>query len=126
MSDLLKEKLTALPMGLELAAALLADRCRREPQLADRLRDDPRACLEKLGNRNLPENIKIITHDNTDDTWHLPLPSHSEDGVLSEEQLEKLSAGELWVAGLVIGGGSVLLTGAIVGAIIGAGFLRDS
>ena len=109
----LKEKLAELPLTPEVAAALVADRCRSEPQLADRLRKDPRACLEKISGRKLPENLKIVLHDNTDDTWHLPLPSYSEGAHLSEEQMQQISAGEAVLVGIGVAAAAFLVAGGI-------------
>jgi len=122
--EALKEKLAAMAVTPEVAAALLADRCRQEPQLADRLRDNPRICLEKLSNRELPKTFKIVLHDNSDDTWHLPLPRYSQDQDqrLSEEQLEKIAAGEAFVTtgGIVLVGFLALIVG-VAGIGVGVG-----
>jgi len=121
--DTLKEKLAGMALTPEVAAALLADRCRREPQLTSRLRDNPRDCLEELSGRKLPETFKVIVHDNSDDTWHLPLPSHHQ-AELTEEQLQQISAGEFVVGGVVsawILGTFVIAAGVGLGVGFGTG-----
>ena len=96
--EALKQKLTERPFTPEVAAGLVADRCRREPELAGRMRKDARGCLEELSGRQLPEDVKIIVHDNTDDSWHLPLPNHTQSIELSEDRLQKIAAGEFIIS----------------------------
>ena len=72
----LRKSLQALPVGPELMAALLAEECRRNPQLLARLREDARGCLqESMAEEPLPKTLRIEVHENRDDTWHLPLPN---------------------------------------------------
>jgi len=88
----------------ETVAAVLAEQCRHDPELAQQLRD-PRPCMEKLLGHKLPEGIRLVAHENTDDTWHLPLPRYHQSETLNEEQLQKIAAGEL---------GYTLLTGTVI------------
>ena len=114
-----KKTVQGMELTPEVAAALVAEQCRLDPKLAQRLRDNPRDCLQKLGNHKLLENIKIAIHDNTDDTWHLPLPRYSQDHKLTEEQLDKLVAGEsaILAGAIIVGGGSAVLAGVLAGFI---------
>jgi len=117
--EALKQKLAELPFTPEVAAALVADRCRREPELAERLRKDARGCLEELSGRKLPEEVKIVVHDNTDDTWHLPLPNYTQSVELSEDQLQKIAAGEFLI-GMGVGISISVIVAA--GALGGVGY----
>jgi len=83
----------------EMIAALIAWQCQQQPELAQALRDDPRSILNTtFKGRSLPDSLTIEVHDNTDNTWHLPLPqAHQENLTLDEEQLEKIAGGDIVV-----------------------------
>jgi len=126
--NILRERLAELALTPETAAALLADRCRSEPQLAEQLQSNPRSCLEKIGGRELPKDAQIVVHSNSDHIWHLPLPCHDQERELSEEQLQKIAAGEIWVTVTILGtlavGGTVFAVGAA--AIATKGFTEST
>jgi len=122
----LKQKLAELPLTPEVTATLVADRCRHEPELAERLHKDARNCLKELTDKELPEDLKIVTHDNTDDTWHLPLPNYSMDEItdrqqmeLDEEQLQQIAAGELLATIIPFAIAVTVSVAVIVGIIAG-------
>jgi len=111
------------PASPEVAAALIAHQSQQDPELAKNLRNNPKATLEQLaqGRGRLPESLRIEVHDNTDDTWHLPLPQEDQaNQALDGEQLDKIAAGEVGI-GLVVGGtlGLIVASGAIVGILAG-------
>jgi len=109
------------PASPEVSAALIAHQSQQDPELAKNLRENPKVTLEKLAqDRKLPESLRIEVHDNSDDTWHLPLPREDQNQTLDSEQLDKLAAGELvslTISSLVLAG--VVLT---AGVIAGAGY----
>jgi len=125
-----RQRIEALSASPEMAAALLAEQCRQSPQFTEDLRKNPHECLLQAG--VAINNVQIRTHDNTDDTWHLPLPPPgAKITELSEEQLTSVSAGESaaaivtlwWVGGLLMAGlGATLLLG---GTVAGLSFVID-
>jgi len=118
----LRQHLAELPLTPEVVASMLADRCRHSPELAEQLRQDIHGYLEKTCDIKLPEGVRLVIHDNTDDTWHLPLPSYSQGGEISEEQMEKITAGETIPAFVVVISLAVGLT-ALFGSLAAAGKL---
>jgi len=113
------------PASLEVAMALIAHQSQQDPAFAEALRDHPKAALEKLAQgRKLPESLRIEIHDNSDDTWHLPLPREDQaNQALDSAQLDKIAAGELSV-GMIVGGAVGLMFLGAVGAGIWA-MVRD-
>jgi len=115
-----------LPPSPELAAALLANECQRDPQFSRQLQEDPRKLLESFVDGGDLGPIQIKLHDNTDHTWHLPLPAYNAEVVsLSEEQLLKVQAGEavalstLWLTSSVLAGLGATIAVAGLAASIG-------
>jgi len=112
------------PASLEVSAALLAHQSQQDPAFAEALRENPKATLEKLAQgRKLPESLRIDIHDNSDDTWHLPLPQEAQaNQTLDSEQLDKIAAGEVGV-GVVTGGVLAVIAGIFIigGAATGIG-----
>ena len=108
-----------LTLTPETSAALLAEQCRHDPELAQQLRD-PRPWMEKSLGHKLPESIQLIAHENTDDTWHLPLPRYDQKEVLTEEQMQKINAGEVGYA-ILIETIFILAPIALLGVLSGVG-----
>ena len=59
----------------EVAAAILADRCRADGALARKLQDDPRGALAELNGQKVPEYMNVAVHQNAPDHWHIVIPS---------------------------------------------------
>jgi len=128
-ADTLWEHIQVLPPSPELAAALLANQCQNDPEFAQALKNNPQQALQTLASDIKLEGVQVHTHENSDHTWHLPLPNYSGESVLTEEQLAKVGAGEvvgtavgtgLWVSGVILAAATV--TVAISAAIGGIGF----
>ncbi len=66
-----------------------------------RLLEDPKAAVEQELGTQLPEEVRIVTVEETAETIYLVLPSTSmaggEGGELSDQELEKVAGGGTWV-----------------------------
>ena len=87
-----QNKQVELSTSMESAAAALAARCYQDADFARRLRDNPRAVIEELSGKKLPESLAIEVHENDGRTWHVPLPDKAS-GTLSDDQLRTVSGG---------------------------------
>jgi len=127
-----KQALQDLPLTPETVAALLAGQCRHDPEFARQIQEAPRDCLEKLSGHKPAENIQLVIHDNTDDTWHLPLPHYQQDEALSAEQLQEIAAGlvatvvSTTVVATVIGLATLAALGVLSGVGVGTYFAVEA
>ena len=120
----------------EVAAAMLADRCRKDGAFARKLRDDPKGVLATLNGQKVPEYMNVAIHQNAPDHWHIVIPSDKQaqrlseayemmdaaGGTLSDEQLGAISGGEIVVIATLIGiltPAVVVATGATAGIVAG-------
>ena len=111
-----------LSQSMETAAATIAARCYQDAAFAEKLRANPRAVIEELCGRKLPESLTIEVHENDGRTWHVPLPDETSGKELSDDQLGKLSGGISAVATILAApytGQAVSSTGSRTG---GTGF----
>ena len=96
-----------LSKSMETASATIAARCYQDAAFAEKLRANPRATLEEVCGRKLPESLTIEVHENDGRTWHVPLPDAlpgASDYSLSDKQLGTVSGGfEIWIGLLVVG-----------------------
>ena len=88
-----ENKPVELSQSMETAAATIAARCYQDAAFAKKLREDPRAAIEELCGKKLPESLVIEVHENDGRTWHVPLPDGTSGKELSDDQLGKLSGG---------------------------------
>lgn len=109
-------------MTPEIAAAAIADRCRKDGEFLKNLCDDPRSALTAASGDGVPESMDVVVHQNSADHWHIVIPSDEQarrlgetframdgaDGTLNDEQLQSLS-----------GGAEVILTTSVLAVSIG-------
>ena len=87
-----QNKSVELSTSMETAAATLAARCYQDADFARKLRENPRAAIEELSGKKLPQELAIEVHENDGRTWHVPLPDKAS-GTLSDDQLRTVSGG---------------------------------
>ena len=75
----------------------LVQRSIEDEAFRQRLIEDPKGALEQEMGARLPEEVRIVTVEETQDTIYLVLPSTpvagAEGGELSEQQLESVAGG---------------------------------
>ena len=116
-----ENKPVELSQSMETAAATVAARCYQDAAFAKKLREDPRAAIEELCGKKLPESLVIEVHENDGRTWHVPLPDGTSSKELSDAQLGKVSGGLEIIF-------SVLIAGALAASVAvaaGVGVTRD-
>ena len=64
-----------------------------DPEYKARLKADPSAALAEAG-VNVPKNVTVQVHEETDSIVHLVLPPSPAEGVLSDEDLENIAGGK--------------------------------
>ena len=110
-----QNKPVELSQSMETAAATIAARCYQDAAFAEKLRADPRAAIEELCGKKLPESLVIEVHENDGRTWHVPLPGDASD-TLSDDQLDTVSGGfEIIFSILVVAAATAVAVGAGVG-----------
>ena len=118
-----ENKPVELSQSMETAAATIAARCYQDAAFAEKLRADPRAAIEELCGKKLPESLVIEVHENDGRTWHVPLPDGTSGKELSDDQLGKLSGGISAVSILTTPyTGQVVSSTASTGSRTGTGF----
>ena len=117
-----QDKKVNLSSSMETASATLAARCYGDPDFARRLREDPRAVIEEECGKKLPESLAIEVHENDGRTWHVPLPPGEDTDKLTDEQLQAVSGGEVFVVAIIaaisIAAGAAVVGGATAGAVV--------
>jgi len=109
-----------IPLTPESSAALIAQRCAQDPDFRQRLKEDPRACLAEAAGEELPEDLEIVLHQNSGDTWHVPIPDYLGDRELSEKEMGELAGGELvtiTTGGLLLAAAATIAAGLIAGGL---------
>ena len=135
------QKAPELRITPEVAAAVIADKCRKDDEFSKSLRGDPRSALIEASGKSLPDSMNVVVHQNSADHWHIVIPSDAQvekvgeafkmmddaGGTLSDEQLLAISGGEVLIgflltAALVVGTGVVAtaVTGGVVGGAVAA------
>ena len=82
-----------LPPSFEAAAAAIASRCYADRDFARRMRENPKAAIEEVCGKKLPESLAIKVHENDGKTWHVPISQGGDTDKLSDEQLRDVSGG---------------------------------
>ncbi len=121
-----------LPQTVEVQAGLIATHCYRDRDYRNQLIDDAQGTLLAIARNFYQENIKdeatkekalarieaekdlgldIVVCQNTATKWHIPLPPAGGHKVLSEEELQQASGGEIGV--------SIGIAVAVVGLAVG-------
>jgi hypothetical protein len=80
----------------------IVQRSIEDDSFRQRLLEDPKAAVEEELGMRLPEEVRMVTVEETADTIYLVLPSTSmagaEGGELSDQELEKVAGGvEGWI-----------------------------
>ena len=112
----------------EMAAAVIADKCRQDKGLADRLCRDSREALESISG-TVSDDVEISVARNTPDLVHVVLPDYKVQkdisaNRLSDEDMRQISGGEIFITTLIcvalpltvgIAGSMALVTAAATG-----------
>ena len=117
-----KEQTTgaALPPSFESAAAAIAARCYEDREFARRMRENPKATIEEMCGKKLPESLAIKVHENDGNTWHVPVSQGGDTDKLSDEQLKGISGGfEIVFTVLAVTAATTITASVVAGA--GAG-----
>jgi Nitrile hydratase, alpha chain len=69
-----------------------------------RLMEDPKGAVEQELGTRLPEDVRVVTVEESADTIYLVLPgtptmAGAEGGELSDQQLESVAGGSTWIEG---------------------------
>ena len=131
-----KTQQSELRMTPEVAAAAIADRCRKDGEFLKNLNSDPLAALTKAGGEGVPDSMNVIIHQNSADHWHIVIPSDAQakrlsevfktidnaGDTLSDDQLQDVSGGTdvLATAALALAVGASLATSVAGGSTIGS------
>jgi hypothetical protein len=89
----------------------LIEKSLEDESFRQRLIEDPKGAVEQELGRRLPEEVRVVTVEETQDTIYLVLPSTpmagDEGGELSEQELESVAGG--WTPGSQEGPGRVVI-----------------
>ena len=106
----------------EIAAAVIADKCRADQDFARRMQADCKAALSSLSERALADDLSVSVVRNAPGQVHVVLPDYAcqkdeAKSFLTDEQMADIAGGEVFITMLVVTG--VLGVGAVTGAIVG-------
>jgi len=77
----------------------LIEKCWKDPEFKTQIIADPKAMYEKATGKKLPENVKIVIHEEDANTIHFSIPPAPELSTeLSDEELERVAGGETIIA----------------------------
>ena len=94
----------------EVAAAVIADKCRADRELARALQADGKATLAGLSGESITDDVSVDVVQNTPERVHVVLPEYSGQeswrghSSLSDKEMEDLCGGEIIFTLLVLGG----------------------
>jgi len=89
--------------GRQEMERMLIEKSVEDEAFRQRLIEDPKGAVEQELGTRLPEEVRVVTVEETPDTIYLVLPSTSTEGTegveLSDQQLEKVAGGGTWESG---------------------------
>jgi len=90
------------PTKRDLETALIR-KCWKEPDFRKEVLTDPKGVLERQTGYRLPAGLKIVVHEEDDNTLHFSIPA-APGGVaeLSDRDLERVAGGTEVVASVII------------------------
>ena len=96
----------------EVAAAVIADKCRADQGLARRLQADGKAALSSLSERALADDLSVSVVRNAPGQVHVVLPDYAfqkdeEQSLLTDEQMADIAGGEIILAVIGIFAGTL-------------------
>jgi Nitrile hydratase, alpha chain len=105
----------------QLRAALI-EKCWKDPEFKTQIIADPKGMYEKHTGRKMPDNFKLIIHEEDANTLHFSIPqAPSATTELSDEELERVAGGsEVIIVLLTLVGASVAAS-VYASAVAGAG-----
>ena len=85
----------------EVAAAVIADKCRADQGLARRLQADGKAALSSLSERALADDLSVSVVRNAPGQVHVVLPDYAfqkskQQNPLTDEQMAEIAGGEIF------------------------------
>ena len=106
----------------ELVSAIIADKCRGDRGLADRMRADCKGTLTNLSKGPVDDGLDVAVVQNTPDRVHVAIPDYRfmenmAGQRLTDEEMAQVAGGEIFIAGLIAG----IVTGVVTGVACGAG-----
>ena len=97
----------------------LIEKAWKDPEFKREIVSDPKGMLEKYLGQKLPEQLRIIIHEEDASTLHLSIPpAPSNLSELSDVELEQVSGGTEVAFSLVMT--AAIITGTAVGTAIGS------
>lgn len=81
-------------MSRQQFESLIVSRAWKDDDFRKEFVADPKGTLEKYSEQKMPDNVKIIVHEEDDTTMHLTIPQKPANlGELSDEDLAKVAGG---------------------------------
>ena len=120
----------------EVAAAIVADKCRKDGEFAKKLNDDPKAALAGINKQQVPDEVKFVVHQNSADHWHIVIPSDAQASrlgkafkmmddaggdTLNDEQLQAISGGVEVIWTIIFVGSMAGIAAGVTGGIVAGG-----
>ena len=131
-----KTQQSELRMTPEVAAAAIADRCRKDGEFLKSLNDNPTATLTKASGQGVPDSMNVVIHQNSANHWHIVIPSDAQarrlgevfktiddaGDTLNDDQLQDVSGGTdvLATAALALAVGASMAATVAGGSTIGS------
>ena len=111
----------------EIAAAVIADKCRTDQDFAHRMQADCKAALSSLPGVLLADDLNVSVVRNTPGRVHIMLPDYAyrkdkQQSALTDEQMAEIAGGEIILAAIgIIAGtlGTLAVAGLAVGVAVG-------
>ena len=108
----------------EVAAAVIADKCRSDQDFAYRMQADCKAALSSLSGVSLADDLNVSVVRNTPERVHIMLPDYAcrkdrQQSLLTDEQMAEIAGGEIFIAALTLIVAGTLGTLAVTGIAVG-------
>lgn len=94
-------------IGRHEMETLIIEQAWKNPEFKREFVSDPKGTIEKYSGQKMPDNVKIVVHEEDANTMHMTIP-------LAPKNLSELSDDDLE---RVAGGTDVVITAAIIGAV---------